>query len=344
VYDLAMRTRSLGASGLEVPVVVFGAWAVGGWGWGGRSEETDKTAIAAMRRALDLGMTAIDTAPVYGFGHSEKLVGESIAGRREQALLMTKAGLRWDDPRGKVAFEGEDDRGVQRKIRFNSRPDSVRREVENSLGRMRVETIDLLQIHWPDPTTPIADTMGALLELRAEGKLRAIGVSNYSPDQMEEAREALGDVPLASDQPRYNLVRREIEADVLPYARENGVGLLVYSPLEQGLLSGRVSAGREFKETDGRRKRPTFRPENRGKVNAVLERVVAPIAAARGATVAQTVLAWTLAQPGVTAVIAGARTPSQVEENAAAGDLMLTAEEWSSIDLGFADLGLDLLP
>jgi aryl-alcohol dehydrogenase-like predicted oxidoreductase len=344
VYDLAMRTRSLGASGIDVPVVVFGAWAVGGWGWGGSSPETDRAAVAALRRGLDLGLTAIDTAPVYGFGHSEELVAQAIAGRRQQAIVMTKAGLRWDDPRGKVAFEGEDDRGVKRKLRFNSRPDSVRAEAEASLKRLGIEAIDLLQIHWPDPTTPIADTMGALLELQREGKVRAIGVSNYSVDQMEEARRALGGVPLASDQPRYSLVRREIEKDVLPYARETGVGLLVYSPLEQGLLTGKVPAERQFTDSDGRKKRATFRDANRAKVNAVLARDVAPIAAAHKATLAQTALAWTLAQPGVTAVIAGARTVSQVEENAAAGDLVLTAQEWSSIDRAFSALELDLEP
>lgn len=339
-----MRTRSLGASGIDIPVVVFGAWAVGGWGWGGRSSESDRAAVAAMRRGLELGMSAIDTAPVYGFGHSETLVAQAIAGSRERAIVMTKAGLRWDDPRGKVAFEGVDDRGVQRKLRFNSRPDSVRAEVEASLRRLGLDTIDLLQIHWPDPTTPIADTMGALLELHREGKVRAIGVSNYSPDQMEEARRALGDVPLASDQPRYSLVRREIEADVLPYARETGIGLVVYSPLEQGLLTGKVPPERGFADSDGRKKRATFRETNRAKVNAALQRAVAPIAAAHGATLAQTALAWTLAQPGVTAVIAGARTEAQVEENAAAADLALTAEEWSRIDRAFADLGLDLDP
>ena len=339
-----MRSRSLGASGIDVPVVVFGAWAVGGWGWGGRSEESDRAAVAAMRRGLELGMTAIDTAPVYGFGHSETLVGEAIAGQREQAVVMTKAGLRWDDPRGKVAFEGVDDRGETRKLRFNSRPDSVRAEAEASLRRLGVEVIDLLQIHWPDPTTPIADTMGALLELHREGKVRAIGVSNYSPDQMEEARRALGGVPLASDQPRYSLVRREIEADVLPYARETGVGLIVYSPLEQGLLTGKVPAEREFAESDGRSRRATFRAQNRAKVNAVLARHLAPVAAAHGATLAQTALAWTLAQPGVTAVIAGARSVSQTEENAAAADLVLTAEEWSTVDRAFRDLDLDLDP
>jgi aryl-alcohol dehydrogenase-like predicted oxidoreductase len=233
-----MRTRRLGNSDLEIPVVVFGAWAIGGWGWGGRDAATDAAAVDALRHALDVGSGAIDTAPVYGFGHSEELVARAIAGRRDRVVVMTKAGLRWDDERGKLSFEGTDDRGIARKLYRNSRPDSVKAECEASLRRLGVDVIDLLQIHWPDPTTPIADTMGALLELRAAGQIRACGVSNYSVDELEEARRALGDVPLASDQPKSSLVHRAIEVDVLPYAREHGVGVVAYSPLEQGLLTG----------------------------------------------------------------------------------------------------------
>ncbi|MEM7307193.1 MAG: aldo/keto reductase [Planctomycetota bacterium] len=337
-----MRTRNLGESGLQIPVVTFGAWAIGGFGWGGRSEETDRAAVEAMSRALDRGMGAIDTAPIYGFGHSEGLVARAIAGRRDEVLVFTKAGLRWDDDRGKEAFAGKDDRGNDRRVFFNSRPDSVRHEVEASLQRLDIDVIDLLQIHWPDPTTPIADTMGALVELRAEGKIRAIGVSNYSPEQMDEARAALGHVPLASDQPKYSLVCRDAEADVLPYVKEAGMGTVVYSPLEQGLLTGKVPADREFPENDGRHKRPTFQPENRARVNEVLERVVRPIAAAHDATLAQTVLAWTIDQAGVTSVIAGARKPEQVDDNAAAGDLVLTSDEWTAIDAAFGELKLEL--
>jgi aryl-alcohol dehydrogenase-like predicted oxidoreductase len=338
-----MRARKLGRSELEVPVVVFGAWAIGGWEWGGRDAESDRAAVAAMQRALEVGMTAIDTAPIYGFGHSEELVGRALAGRRrEDVVVMTKAGLRWDDERGKLAYEGPDDRGVTRRIYRNARPDSVLHECDASLRRLAIDAIDLLQIHWPDPTTPIADTMGALADLVHAGKVRAVGVSNYSVDELAEARAALGAIPLASDQPRYSLVRREIEADVLPYARDHHVGLVVYSPLEQGLLTGKVPADRTFPASDGRSRRASFRPENRAKVNAVLDGVVAPVAAEHAATLAQTALAWTLQQPGVTAVLAGARTAAQVDENAAAGDLVLSPDEWSAIDRAFAALELDL--
>ena len=336
-----MQYRKLGRSSLEVPVVTFGAWAIGGFNWGGTD---DGLARDAIRAALDCGMTAIDTAPVYGFGHSERVVGEAIRGRRDEVLILTKAGLRWDDERGKLAFEGKDDDGNPRKIYFNCRPDSVRAEVEASLGRLGVEHVDLLQIHWPDETTPIPDTMGALAELHREGKIRAVGVSNYTPEMMAEAQEALGDVPLASDQPRYSLVRREIEADVLPYAREHEVGLVVYSPLEQGLLTGRVPADRGFPDNDGRAKRPSFRPENRAKVNGVLDEVCRPIAEQHGITLGQLSLAWLLGQDGVTAVLAGARNPEQVQENAGAGDVRLTSDELARIRAAFEGLELDLEP
>ncbi len=336
-----MRRRQLGQSDLEVPVVTFGAWAIGGWGWGGTDDARDAAAVDAMKRAIDAGMDAIDTAPVYGFGHSERLVAEAIRGRRDKVTVMTKAGLRWDDERGEVAFEGEDDRGEPRKIYFNSRPDSVRHEVEQSLARLGVDAIDLLQIHWPDPTTPIADTMGALVDLCREGKVRAIGVSNYSSEQLEEARVALGDVPLASDQPRYNLIRRDAE-EVLSYTREHGIGIVAYTPLEQGLLTGKVPADRDFPENDGRAQRPSFRREIRAKVNATLDDVVAPIAAAHGATLAQVCLAWVIDQPGVTSAIAGARTPEQVDENAGAGALELTAAELTAVRDAFTALDLDL--
>lgn len=336
-----MKMRRLGASELDLPVVTFGAWAIGGWQWGGTDDDAARAAIGA---ALDAGTTAIDTAPVYGFGHSERVVGAALAGRRDEALVLTKAGLRWDDERGPLAFEGRDHLGHPRRVHRNSRPDSVRFEVEESLRRLGTDRIDLLQIHWPDPTTPIAETMGELLRLRAEGKVREIGVSNYTPEEMGEARAALGDVPLASDQPRYSLVRREIEADVLPYAREAGVGLIVYSPLEQGLLTGKVPADRDFPETDGRHGRPTFRISNRALVNATLREVVQPVADARGATLAQVALAWVLAQPGVTSVIAGARDPGQARENAAAGELELAPGDIATIGRAFAELALDLEP
>ena len=333
-----MQHRALGRSGIRVPSVTFGAWAIGGWYWGGSD---DDEAVRAIQTAIDCGMDAIDTAPVYGFGHSERVVGRAIRGRRERVILMTKVGLRWDDAQGEPYFETTDDNGRKLSIYKNARPSSVKHEVEQSLQRLGVDTIDLVQVHWPDPTTPIAATMGALLELRAEGKLRAIGVSNFSVEMMKEAEAALGDVPLASDQPKYNLVGRDIEREILPFARSRSIGVVVYSPLEQGLLTGKVDTARAFPETDGRSRRATFTPENRRRVNELLSRVVAPIAAKHSATVAQVVIAWTVAQPGITSAIVGARTSDQARENARGGEIALASEEISAIRAAFESLELE---
>lgn len=332
-----MLRRELGRSGIEVPVVVFGAWAIGGWYWGGTDDDAAVRAIAA---SIDAGANAIDTAPVYGFGRSEVVLGRALVGRRDRAIVMTKVGLRWDTDEGEPYFETVDQDGVKRVVRRDARPASVRHEVESSLRRLGIDAIDVIQVHWPDPRTPIADTMGALLDLRRAGLVRAIGVSNYSVAQMEEARRALGDVPLASDQPKYSLVARDAEKEILPWCVRERVGTVVYSPLEQGLLTGKVDASRRFGAGDGRHKRATFQPENRARVNAVLHEVVAPIAARHGATIGQVVVAWTVAQPGVTAAIVGARTPEQARENAAAGAIGLSPVELATIRTAFEGLVL----
>jgi methylglyoxal reductase len=341
-----MERRPLGASGLELPVVTLGAWAMGGTYWGGADDARSRRALVA---AVEAGMTAVDTAPIYGFGRSERVAGEALAGRSDVQWL-TKCGLRWDDPeqRGQFFYEGEllDDRGVPTgrrvKVYRNSRPDSVRLECERSLRRLQTDCLDLYQVHWHDGSTPIEETMGALLELRAAGKIRAIGVSNFGPNELERARVGLGDVPLASDQPRYSLVQRGIEADVLPWCREHGVGVLAYSPLEQGLLTGRVRPGRSFAREDRRPGRAAFRPANRDAINGALDRVAAPIAAAHGATLGQVALAWVLGQPGITAVLAGVRDEAQARENAGAGSLVLEPGELAALRSAFEALALDL--
>lgn len=333
-----MEKRRLGDSGLQVSKVAFGAWAIGGWQWGGSD---DDAAVAALRAGLDAGMTSIDTAPVYGFGRSERVVGRALAGVRARAQVLTKVGLVWEEERGEFFFEGPDQDGVVRRVYKNSRPDSIRREVEASLARLGVETLDLVQIHWPDATTPIAESVGALARLREEGKLRAVGVSNFGPAQLDEAVRGLGDVPLASTQERYSLVARGIEQGALPWALAHGVGVLAYSPIEQGLLTGKVGLERTFPAGDNRQKRGTFTPENRRRVHALLERVVRPPAERLGATWAQVVIAWTVARPGITCALVGARNAEQARENARAAELELTPGEWTAIDRGFAELELD---
>lgn len=342
-----MQTRQLGESTLQISPIVFGAWAIGGWSWGSTTnrEDEERAAIRAMHAALAAGVNAIDTAPVYGFGLSEELVAKALQGRRDQALVLTKLGLRWDDTQGQLWFETKDQNGVPRSVYRTARPESVRHEVEQSLRRLRIEYIDLMQVHWPDAATPIEDTMGALLELRRQGLVREIGLSNHGVDLLVRAKRALagaeqGRVPLASTQPKYSLLARDVERDVLPWCHDESVGVLVYSPLEQGLLTGQVPASRSFDSTDGRHKRATFEAANRAKVNQVVESVLRPLAETHRATCAQVALAWVIAQPGVTAAIAGARTAAQAEENAGAAALQLSALELAQVRKAFEALQL----
>ncbi len=319
-----MKYRTLGKSDLRVPVISFGAWAVGGWLWGGPNDEA---AVRAMLRGIDLGVTCIDTAPVYGMGHSERVVGRAVAGRRDQVIVATKCGLRWDVEEGQHYFDTTDNEGKARRIFRNLRPESIRHECEQSLMRLGVDVIDLYQCHWPDPTTPIDDTMDALLSLQREGKIREIGVSNFTPDLM---RRCMKKGRIASNQPKYNALERDIEKDVLPFCRINDIGILAYSPLAQGLLTGKVGPDRVFPQNDLRSSKAMFSPENRRRVLEMLERA-RPIAEKYNATFGQLFLAWTVAQAGVTTALAGARNEAQVEENARAGDIRLSDEDIAAI-------------
>ena len=322
-----------------VSEVAFGAWAIGGWWWG---PSDDEAALAALAACPEHGCHTIDTAPVYGFGHSEELVGRAIAGRREEYVLLSKCGLRWDSEEGEPFFESADAAGRKRRVFRNLRPDSIRLECERSLQRLGVDAIDLYQLHWPDPTTPVEDSLGACAELVAEGKVRAVGVSNFDPALLERARAALAPLPLAVLQSRYSLVFREEERSGLPWVREAGVGFLAYSPLAQGLLSGKVGPERRFPAGDERSGRPEFAPANRARIAAALESAILPAARAHDATPAQIALAWTAAQDGVSCVLAGARDARQVAENAQAGSLQLTRDQVDSIDRAFQELGLEL--
>lgn len=315
-----MRTRPLGQSGIEATVVAFGAWAIGGWMWGGTDEDA---AVAGVRAAIDEGITLIDSAAIYGFGLSEELVGKAIAGRRDEVVIATKCGLVWHTDKGTPSGEGEG-HVIYRYLE----PESVKYEVEQSLKRLGTDRIDLYQTHWQDDTTPIADTMGALLELKAEGKIRAIGVCNASIAQMEEYR-AVG--PLDSDQEQYNMLDRKMDAEQLPFCKEKGLAFLAYSPMARGLLTGKIGPDRRFKGDDHRGERGMFSGENRERVLMMLEQL-RPIADARGLTFAQLALAWTAQQPGVTHVLAGTRNPQQARENAAAGDVVLSDGELEAVE------------
>ncbi|MEX2213375.1 MAG: aldo/keto reductase [Phycisphaeraceae bacterium] len=327
-----MLTRPLGTSNIQASTVAFGGWAIGGWRWGGTD---DTQAVKAIHAAIDCGMNMIDTAPVYGFGLSESIIGTAIQGKRDKVVLATKCGLVCDPNRGTKHFRTNvfnfDDDGLIQVNRCNQ-PDSIKLEVEGSLRRLKTDYIDLYQTHWQDPTTPIADTMSALLDLKQQGKIRAIGVSNATSQQMQEYRDV---GPLDSDQERYSMLDRALEKDQLPYCHKHGVSVLAYSPLGQGLLTGKLVPGREFPVGDLRYNNPKFSDEVRRKVAAMLAKFQ-PIADAHGVTLAQIVIAWTIAQPGLTHALCGARTPEQVLENAKAGHVTLTDADLTTMNAAVA--------
>jgi aryl-alcohol dehydrogenase-like predicted oxidoreductase len=304
-----MEYVELGRSGLRVSRICFGSWQFGGdWGAVERDE-----AKAAVRTALDHGVTFFDTAQAYGFGESEALLAEALGDdiRREDVVVATKGGLR---PTGG---------GVER----DASPGFLREGVEQSLRHLGVEAIDLYQVHWPDPDTPFEETGAALRQLQDEGKIRHVGVSNFSPEQMEELSRT---VQVETDQPPFNLFNRAIERDLLPWCHENDVGVMVYGPLSHGLLSGHFDPS-TLAEDDWRRGHEPFEGEALERNMQAVERL-AEFAEARGHTLPQLAVAWVLHQPGVHVAIAGARRPAHVEGIAPAADIRLSEAELAEID------------
>jgi methylglyoxal reductase len=314
-----MHSRQLGKTGIEISAVGLGTWAIGGGPWWGASD--DALSVKTIQAALDNGINLIDTAPAYGFGRSEEVVGQALQGRRDRAVIATKCGLWWADETGPVHFELD---GI--KVRRSLEPRTIRLEVETSLRRLRTDRIDLMQTHWQaaEPLkTPIADTMACLMALRDEGKIRAIGVSNATCAEMDEYRAA---GVLASCQPRYSMLDRNIEADILPYSLARQVAVLAYSPLEQGLLTGKIGMDRTFTETEYRNAIPWFQPEKRARVLAVLAGW-RDLTEKHACSLAQLVIAWTVAQPGLTCALCGARKPENAIENAGGGDVTLDTSD-----------------
>ena len=319
-----MDYRTLGETDLKVPVVSFGAWAISGWMWGGGD---DAAALAALRKGIDLGITCIDTAPGYGMGHSERLVGQAIKGRRNEVIVATKCGLRWDLEEGMAFFPTVTPEGKPCTIYRNLRPNSIRCECDQSLERLGVDVIDLYQCHWPDPTSNLDDTMDTLLDLQRQGKIRAIGLSNFSVDQIKQCMKK---GVVASDQPKYNPLERDVEKDILPFCADNHIGVLAYSPLAQGLMTGKVTVDREFKGDDVRQHHPWYTPENRKRVLHMLEKIK-PLADGHNATLAQVAINWVVSQRGITSALVGARNERQVIENAGAGNFKLSNDEVATI-------------
>jgi aryl-alcohol dehydrogenase-like predicted oxidoreductase len=320
-----MEYKQLGKSPIKVSVITFGAWAIGGAMWGGTNE---KESIEAIQASIDLGVTSIDTAPIYGFGKSEELVAKAIAGRRDKVQLLTKFSLRWDTTEGDKFFQ-LDEEGKTYNIYRNAKKKSIIDECENSLRRLKTDHIDLYQCHWRDPTTPVDETMEALQQLLKQGKILAAGVSNFSVEDIDQANKI---VPIASDQPPYSMVLRDIEDDILPYCRQHNIGLIVYSPLQRGLLTGKFKPDHKFAPGDHRASQPHFQPDYIRRVNSFLENLK-PIAKHYDATIGQIVLNWTIQQPGITAALVGARNAAQAKQNAKAAALNVSKTDIEKIDL-----------
>jgi aryl-alcohol dehydrogenase-like predicted oxidoreductase len=311
----SIELRTLGNSDLKITPIGFGAWAVGGgdwqYSWG---PQDDADSIAAIHRALDLGINWIDTAAIYGLGHSEEVVARALKSTTHKPYVFTKCSMRWND-----------DRSI-----YNSlKADSIADEVEASLKRLGVETIDLYQVHWPNPDAEIEEGWAALAKLREQGKLRWIGVSNFNVTQMKRAQQI---APITSLQPPYSMLRRAIEQEILPHAQANNIGVINYSPMVSGLLSGKMTTARvaALPDDDWRRRAPEFN-EPRLSRNLRLVDFLAGIGKPHGVTPGVVAIAWTLHHPAVTGAIVGGRSPKQVEETAAALAFRLTDDEYANI-------------
>jgi len=320
-----MSYIKLGNSDLEISQICFGAWAIGGWLWGGTDEAA---ALRALDAAIDTGVTSIDTAAVYGFGLSEEIVGKAIQGKRDKVQIMTKYGLRWDDTSGDFFFTTKFNDGKPAKIHSYASKESIIEECENSLRRLNTDYIDLYQQHWPDNTTPVEESMEALEQLIRQGKVRTAGGSNYNTEQMARAHAV---VPQASNQVAYSMVLRGIEDEIVPYCMAKNIGIVVYSPMQRGILSGKIKPGHQFNPGDSRPDTLYYKPENVRRINDFLDKIK-PVADDKGVNLAQLVLRWTLQMPGVSTVLAGIRNEEQLRENAVAMEFELSQEEMDTIN------------
>ena len=289
--------------------------------WGGTER---KDAVEAIRASFDLGVTSIDTAPAYGQGNSEEIVGEAIKNLpRDKVQLLTKFGLRWDLAKGEFYFKSKNIHGKDIDVYKYSGKESIIEECENSLRRLGTDYIDLYQIHWPDKTTPIEETMLAVTQLIKQGKVKYAGVCNYYAAQLQEAQKY---VRLVSDQVPYSMIKRDIEKETVPYCIQNNLSILAYSPLERGLLTGKMKPGHRFAEGDHRANLYYFKDDNIARTNSFLEKIRS-LAKEKKATLSQLVLRWTIEQPGITIALVGARNAAQATENAKAVNIPLSRPE-----------------
>ena len=316
-----MEYRNIGDSEINASVIAFGAWAAGGWMWGSTDR---KDAVEAIVAAYEVGVTTIDTAPIYGQGASEEIVGEALKDiPRDKTQILTKYGMRWDLEKGDFAFHSKKNNGEEIEIYKYAGKESIIYECEQSLKRLGTDYIDLYQIHWPDSTTPLEETFEAVVQLMEQGKVRYAGVCNYNAQLMTEAEKT---VPLVSNQIPFSMVNRGVEEETIPYCIKHNKAVLAYSPLERGLLTGKIKPGYEFQEGDHRASHPHFQPYFIERTNVLLERIK-PLADDKGVTLAQLVLRWTIERPGITIALVGARNAHQSVQNAKAMDFNISQEE-----------------
>jgi aryl-alcohol dehydrogenase-like predicted oxidoreductase len=311
-----MTTKRLGNSDMDITRIGVGAWAIGGGGWAfGWGPQDDNESVEAIRAAIDQGINWIDTAAVYGLGHSEEVVAKALKGISKKPYVFTKCARVWDE---------------SRKIGKRLKADSVKKECEDSLRRLKLEVIDLYQIHWPEPDEDIEEGWGAMAKLKEEGKVRWIGLSNFSAEQMRRVQPI---APITSLQPQYSMLAKEAEESILPYTKANNIGVIVYSPMRNGLLSGGMTKERvaNFPEDDFRRNRPDFQEPKLTK-NLELAELLRKIGSKHGRTPGEVAIAWTLLNPAVTAAIVGVRSAKQVEGVIGAGDLSLSAVDIQQIE------------
>jgi aryl-alcohol dehydrogenase-like predicted oxidoreductase len=314
--EAALEKRTFGKTGMEITTIGFGSWAIGGSGWRAAwGPQDDDEAVGAIRRAVELGMNWIDTAAVYGLGHSEELVARALKGVSERPYVFTKCSQVWDE---------------NGSVYDNLKKDSVKRECEDSLRRLQMEVIDLYQIHWPRPDEDIEEGWEAMAELKEEGKVRHIGVSNFDVEQMERIRKI---APVETLQPPYNLLNRGIEEEILPYCAEQDIGVIIYSPMRSGLLTGKMTRERveNLPSDDWRRNSSDFQ-EPRLSRNLELVGLLEEIGEEHGRSPGEVAIAWTLRHPAVTAAIVGGRRPDQVDGIIGAAKFRLSGDEMDRIE------------